>query len=121
MIETETDEARNLFVIRYHGHITAEETGAQVEPIKFALDKMRPGFGLLTDFTKLESMDAACAPHIRQVMDYANAHGIAAVVRVIPDPHRDIGLQLMSRFHYGPYVQIATTTTIDEAMKILFD
>ena len=121
MIEIETDEAKNLFVIRYHGHIVAEETEAQVEPIILALGKMRPGFGLLADFTKLEWMDAACAPHIRQIMDYANAHGIAAVVRVIPDPHRDIGMQLMSRFHYGPNVQIATTTTLDEAMKILFD
>ena len=121
MIQTETDEARNLFVIRYHGHITPEDTGVQVEPIKFALAKMRPGFGILTDFTDLEYMDAACAPHIRQVMDYANAHGVAAVVRVIPDPHRDIGMQLMSRFHYGQNVQIATTATVDQAMKILFD
>jgi hypothetical protein len=121
MIEIETDEPRNLFIIRYHGHITAEETGAEIQSMKLAIGKLRPGFGLLADFTHLEAMDAACAPHIREIMDYANAHGIAAVVRVIPDPHRDIGMQIMSRFHYGGNVQIATCATVEEAMKILFE
>jgi hypothetical protein len=120
MIEIETDEARNLFLLRYHGQINSAATAAKLTPMKLALDKMRPGFGLLADFTALESMDADCAPHIREIMDYANAHGIAAVVRVIPDPHRDIGMQIMSRFHYGKDVQIATATTVEEAMKILF-
>ncbi len=121
MIETEIDEARNLFVIQYHGHVTADETAAQLEPMKAALARMRPGFGLLANLTDLESVDAACAPHIREIMDYANAHGVVAVVRVIPDPRRDIGLQIMSRFHYSGEVQIATAATMDEAMKILFD
>ena len=43
--------------------------------MKLALDKMRPGFGLLGDLTDLQLMDVACAPHIREIMDYANAHG----------------------------------------------
>lgn len=121
MIEIDTDEPRNLFLIRYHGHVTEEQTRAQLEPMKLALAKMRPAFGLLADFTDLESMDVDCAPHIREIMDFANAHGVAAVVRVIPDPHRDIGMQIMSRFHYGGNVQIATCATVEEAMKILFD
>jgi anti-anti-sigma regulatory factor len=121
MIEFETDDAKNLFVIRYCGHVTAEETGAQVDPMKLALEKMRPGFGLLADLTDLQSMDADCAPHIRQIMDYSNAHGVAAVVRVIPDPTRDIGMQIMSRFHYSGNVQIATAATSEEAHKLLFD
>jgi hypothetical protein len=121
MIEIITDEEKNLFTVRYHGHVTAEETAAQLQPMKLALDKMPPGFGLLADLTDLESMDPGCAPHIREIMDYANARGISAVVRIIPDPHRDIGMQIMSRFHYGGNVKILTTTTHEEAMKILFD
>jgi hypothetical protein len=121
MINIETDEPRNLLIIRYHGHIRAEETGAQLRPMKLAIDRMRSGFSLLADLTDLDSMDAACAPHIREIMDYANAHGVAAVVRVIPDPHRDIGMEIMSRFHYGENVQIATRATLEEAMQILFD
>jgi hypothetical protein len=43
------------------------------------------------------------------------------VVRVIPDPHRDIGLQIMSIFHYGGDVQILTCQTLAEAEEILRD
>lgn len=121
MIELETDDARNLFVIRYHGHITAEETVEWLDRIRVGIERMRPGFGLLTDLTNLTLMDVGCAPHIEATMDFANKRGIAAVVRVIPDSSRDIGLQIMSRFHYGPNVQIATASSVAEAMKILFD
>jgi hypothetical protein len=54
-------------------------------------------------------------------MDVANKHGIGAVVRVIPDPTLDIGLQIMSLFHYGHSVQMATCETVEQAMKIFFD
>jgi hypothetical protein len=41
------------------------------------------------------------------------------VVRVIPDPHRDIGLQIMSYFHYKGDVRIVTCETLAEAAKTL--
>jgi hypothetical protein len=45
--------------------------------------------------------------------------GASLVVRVIPDPHRDIGLQIMSIFHYGGDVQILTCETLAQAKEIL--
>lgn len=120
MIELENDDARNLFIIRYHGHITADEMAQWIERTHAGIERMRPGFGLLADLTNLTNMDVGCAPYIEATMDVANKHGIAAVVRVIPDPARDIGLQIMSLFHYGANVQIATCATVEEAMKILF-
>lgn len=121
MIELETDDARNLFIIRYHGSVTVDETGQWLDRIIAGVERMQPGFGLLTDLTNLTHMDVACAPHIEATMDAANKRGVAAVVRVIPDRTRDIGLQIMSRFHYGPNVHIATCETVEEAMKVLFD
>jgi hypothetical protein len=121
MIELESDDARNLFIIRYHDHVSAEETAQWVDRTRAGIERMRPGFGLLADLTDLTLMDVDCAPFIEATMDWANQHGIAAVVRVIPDPTRDIGLQIMSLFHYGHNVKIATCETVEEAMKILFD
>jgi hypothetical protein len=40
-------------------------------------------------------------------------------VRVIPDPHRDIGLKIMSIFHYAGDVQIITCQSLAEAEEIL--
>ena len=64
-------------------------------------------------------MDVACAPFIEKAMDLCNEKGASIVVRVIPDPHRDIGLQIMSYFHYSGEVQIITCETLDQAEDIL--
>lgn len=121
MIEIEVDTAKNLFVIRYHGRVTAQQTGDWAAPIRAGIEQLRPGFGLLADLTDLAAMEVECAPHIEAVMDFANAKGVAVVVRVIPDPTHDIGLQIMSLFHYGANVRIMSTATLAEAMRILFE
>jgi hypothetical protein len=63
-------------------------------------------------------MDVSCAPHIRDIMDMCNQNGVAEVVRIIPDPKRDIGLQIMSYFHYNTDVHIVTCESADEAMNL---
>jgi hypothetical protein len=63
--------------------------------------KMRPGFRVLTDMTDLESMDHAGAPYIGSVMNLCVTRQVEHVVRVIPDPHKDIGLNTMSYFHFA--------------------
>jgi len=43
------------------------------------------------------------------------------VVRVIPDPHKDIGLNILSQFHYGPQIKLATFESLAEAFSALMD
>jgi hypothetical protein len=62
---------------------------------------MRPGFRVLADLTCLESMDPSGAPYIGSVMDLCVTKEVEHVVRVIPDPRRDIGINIMSYFRYG--------------------
>ena len=84
-----------------------------------ALDDMQPGFRLLADLSTLESMDVACAPFIGKVMDRCNDRGIKKVIRVIPDPRKDIGLSIMSLFHYDRNVRILTVNNLAEAEEAL--
>jgi hypothetical protein len=41
------------------------------------------------------------------------------VVRVIPNPQKDIGLNILSLFHYRRRVRIVTCETLEEAMNAL--
>ncbi|HSP64379.1 MAG TPA: hypothetical protein VLQ90_15420, partial [Pyrinomonadaceae bacterium] len=111
----ETDRENNLLVIRYRGRIAPAIVERCCLRVRAALEEMKPGFELLADFTDLESMDPACVPHVEKIMRLCNAKGVSAIVRVIPDPKRDIGLQIMSHFHYDPNVRIVTCPVIDEA------
>ncbi len=115
----EADTANNLLVIRYRAGVGSSDVERCAVEVSKALTDLTPGFRLLADFTDLESMDVACAPHLRHIMRLCNEKEVSAVVRVIPNPQRDIGLRIMSFFHYGPDVHIATCATLDEAREIL--
>jgi hypothetical protein len=73
----------------------------------------------MTDLSQLEKMDYECAPSIRKAMDYCREKGISQVVRVIPDPRKDIGFNIMSLFHYGHDLRIVTCSTLEEAEREL--
>lgn len=119
MINFEVDELKRLLAIRYRGVVRAEETEKGLEQIRNGLAQLQPGFRLLADLSELESMDVACAPFIEKAMDMCNQKGVSMIVRVIPDPRRDIGMKIMSAFHYGGDVQIITCQTLPEADDVL--
>jgi anti-anti-sigma regulatory factor len=119
VIKFEVDQSQKLLVIRYSGVVGPEESEKGLEEIRAGLARLQSGFRLLVDLTELESMDVACAPHIEKAMDLCNEKGASLVVRVIPDPHRDIGLQIMSYFHYSGDVQIITCQTLADAEQAL--
>jgi hypothetical protein len=119
MFAIEFDQPRNLLVIRYSDHVGPDETKRALEEMRLALNNVERGFRLLADLTALQSMDIACAPHIESAMDMCNGKGVSDVVRIIPDPRKDIGMQLMSHFHYGGDVRIITCENVREAMDLL--
>jgi hypothetical protein len=119
MIIVETDIERELLTVTYCGHVVAEEFGPALVEIEEGLGKLGPGFRLLTDLGGLEAMEVACAPLIDEAMDQINSKGVTMVVRIVPDPRKDIGFGVMSMFHYGKDVSIVTVETVEEAERAL--
>jgi hypothetical protein len=119
MIQAEADKSKNLLRITYAQRVGPAETKRAVETVQRLLADLPPGFRLLTNLSGLEDMDLACVPHIRKMMDMCNKRGVETVVRVIPDPHKDIGLNILSLFHYRRRVRIVTCETLEEAMRVL--
>src|SRR5882724_5841677 len=117
MYQSGVEKAKNLLSVAYSGAVGPEETRRCAEELLTFLPSVTTGFRLLADFTKLEEMDVACAPDIKWMMDLCNQHGVKQVVRVIPDPSKDIGMKIMSLFHYRKDVEIMTCETLEEGMK----
>lgn len=113
------DSKANQLTIGYTGSISASIAAACLEAVRSALPQLRGGFKLLVDLTRLQSMDPSCVPVIGAIMDLCNAHGVSLVVRIIPDPTHDIGLQIMSPFHYRGDVQVFTCSNAVEASRML--
>jgi hypothetical protein len=119
MIKFDVDQPQNRLVISYSGSVLPKDTEDGLEQIRSGLAQLQHGFQLLADLTALEKMDVGCAPFIEKAMDLCNEKGTSMVVRVIPDPQRDIGMQIMSIFHYGGDTQIITCQTLAEAEQLL--
>jgi hypothetical protein len=119
MFEATVDKATNLLTVIYTGHVTPEEAKACAEKIQLLLSSLQPGFRMLSDLRALELMDLGCVPSIEKVMDWCDDAGIDMVARIIPDPHKDIGLNIMSLFHYRRGVRIVTCRTLEEAKTAL--
>jgi len=115
MFQVTTDQARKLLCLTFNKHVSLTQARHCRVGIEAALAQLSPGFRLLTDLSGLEEMEFACAAEIRAIMDQCRAKGVAEVVRVIPDPTKDIGFKIMSFFHYGHAVPIVTCETLEEA------
>lgn len=119
MFDLQIDASRNLARLQYRDCVGPEEVKLCAEQLEARLPELRPGFSLLTDLTGLEAMDVGCAPYIKAIMDSCNTRGVGLVVRVIPDPRKDIGLSIMSLFHYRRDVRILTFETLEAAVVAL--
>lgn len=76
-------------------------------------------FTLLTDISDVESMDLDSVTDLTKTMDACKAAGVDTVVRIIPDPRKDIGLNILSIIHYGRGVRVVTCQNAAEAEQVI--
>src|SRR5436309_14952613 len=119
MYAVEMDRSKRLLVISALQRVTAEQAKLVAQQVRELLRDVAPGFPVLADIRWLESMDSAAAHHVADIMDALAEKRVASVTRVMPDPHKDIGLNILSQFHYGPEIQLATFETLADAIQSL--
>ena len=105
--------------MRYTGHVSASDVEAAAAKVGKILLEMKPGFKLLADLSTVASMELDCVPHFAVIMDRFRAHQIGLVVRLLPAPDRDIGINLISIIHYRGEVKTVTVDTLEEAERAL--
>jgi hypothetical protein len=120
MYLTEFDQSLRLIKITVAGDTTVEEVKSALENLGSVLRDAKPGFRMLADHSALMSMPTSAAPYLGQIMELCTEKGVSMVVRLLPaDPSKDIGLAIISQFHYPPDIPIFTCATMEEAMRFL--
>ena len=117
MYAVELDRSKRVLVISGVQRVTAEQAKLAARRVRELLQDVAPGLRVLADYRWLESMDSAAARHVAEIMDTLAEKGVASVTRVVPDPHKDIGHNILSQFHYGPEIKIATFETLADALE----
>jgi hypothetical protein len=119
MYSVEIDRSKRLLVISATGDVTTEEVRTTAEKVREILKDAEPGIRALTDLRWLTSMPSSAAPHIADIMKALVEKQLASVTRIVPDPQKDIGFNILSHFHYPPQIPIYTFDTLADAVESL--
>ena len=119
MILAALNKPKQLLFLNFSERVRVDDYKKNREHTEALLTELQPGFRVLVNLTSMESMELDCVPEIAQFMDLSNRLGVSMVVRVIADPSKDIGLNILSLFHYGQNVRTATCATMTEAAAML--
>jgi hypothetical protein len=119
MILCNVDESGRVLTMSYSQQVGADDMRACLGTVRDLMEQLKPGFFLLTDLTNLEAMDASCAPDLGAIMELCSAKGMSTIVQVIPDPTKDIGFDLISKFHHQLPISTQTHQSLADAIKSL--
>jgi hypothetical protein len=114
-----SNKIRQLLHLSYIERVKPVELQRGREDLKSLLAEMAPGFRVFVDLGRLEAMGLDCVPEIGFSMQLMDQHGVGMVVRLIPDPTKDIGLNILTVFHYKRRPRIVTCKNLLEAAKAL--
>ena len=113
------DKTKRLLLLSYIGQVRAEELRQAVDNGPALLADLPTGMRVLADFDRMESMDAETAVELGRMMEMCDRKGVEMIARVIPDPSKDIGLNILAAFHYRKRLPAVTCCTMQEAMEAL--
>jgi anti-anti-sigma regulatory factor len=119
MLLVTSNQPKQLLCLNYVGRILPDELKLARADIQALLAELPPGFRLLADLSQVESMNPDCAPEIGRTMELLDRAGVKLIVRVIPDPAKDIGMNILTIFHYPHHPQIITCKNLSEAVRKL--
>ena len=119
MLLVTTNKSRQLLYVSYIGRVRPEEFQHGREDLKAQLKELSAGFRLLADFSQLESMKLDCEPELGRTMELIGQAGVDLVVRVIPDPSKDLGMNILTVFHYPHRPRVVTCENLIEATRAL--
>jgi hypothetical protein len=113
------NKPEQILYLSYIGRVGVEDLQRGTQYLGEMLAELSPGFRILADLSRLESMDLACVPEIGKTMELLERCRVGLIVRVIPDPSKDIGMNIISAFHYKNRPHTATCETMEEAARLL--
>jgi hypothetical protein len=112
------NKPKRLLHLSFIGQVEADDLVQQREELLMLLADLPIGFRLLSDLGRLDAFGPNCVAEIGKMMEVFDQK-VALVVRVIPDDAKDIGLNILSVFHYRNRPRAVSCRTMIEAAELL--
>lgn len=115
MFSVRSDVRNNILNLAFKGVFDARQGEQFVKKLPEELLKLKKGFKVLDDLSELDHMDRGSLKHLETAMDLLVYYGVDMVVRIIPDKSKDVGLNIISIFHYPKDVKLFVCSSMQEA------
>jgi anti-anti-sigma regulatory factor len=119
MFSIRIDKKNNLITVSFKGYFDAQQGVQLCQRLTDAIQKVKKGFSVITDLSSVDFISMDSVVFIGKAMTICNKNGVSRVIRVIPDPSKDIGFNIMSDFHYSKNVKIRICKNHEEARKFI--
>ena len=119
MVLITSNQRQRLLCLNYVQRVSAAELATAKDDLKAALAELPDGFRLLVDLSQVEFMDPNCLGDLGRAMELFDQRGVSVIVRVIPDSSKDIGLNILTLFHYPHHPRVITCQNLAEALRQL--
>ena len=118
MVLVTANKRKQLLFVSYIGKVTPEELVRGRADLEASLADMQPGFRLLVDLSQLTVMGLDCVEEVGRNMELFDRSGVGTVVRVVPDPYKDIGMNILTLFHYSHHPRVVTCDNMNEGVTV---
>jgi len=115
MLLISSNKSKQLLQIRFIGQVLPKEIADAEKDLAAELVGLSTGFHYLVDFSQFESMELDSRLAVGRIMELIASAGVGLVVRVIPDSSKDIGMKILTIFHYPPNLQVVTCQSMIQA------
>lgn len=119
MLLITANKPQRLLCLNYVGQVAPAELAGAYDELKAVVAELPAGFRLLADLSQVEFMAPECMTEVGRAMELIGQHGVSLIVRVIPDPAKDFGLNILSIFHYPRHPRTITCHCLAEALRQL--
>ena len=119
MLLVASNKLKQLLTVRFIGQVLPTELESARAELAAEIAGLLPDFRYLVDFTQFEAMNPDNVTEVGQLMELIAESEVSLVVRVIPDARHDIGMNILTIFHYPPELKVITFQTLTEAATAL--
>jgi hypothetical protein len=105
------NKLKQLLYLSFIQQVSVQELEQGLDDLAALLADLSSGFRLISDLSRLDAMDVHGAHAMGKIMELCAQKGVGVVVRVVPDPAKDIGFNILANFHYPPHHPMTITCT----------
>jgi len=115
MYKIDMDIDKRIVSIKIMGEFDLKQSQEMYRDAAIILKTAEGPLMVLSDISEAIDIKHESIEALSKVMELFNSHGTKQVIRIIPDSSKDIGLNILSRFHYSPDVKIHTFDSREKA------